>query len=317
MPRPHPEGHFIGMVGVYLVVPFPANRSAFTTVDAAGAATTTQFANQMEAAPRFSLGYVFHNGWGVRASYWFLHGDTTATGFNIDPTITLATPTALPFRIMSPSATLQTGIGADQFTATRSIQLDVGDVEVVKEACCFGMTFLGGMGVRYGRIAQGYSATRTNPGGAGTDGLGNPVIVGFDREDLHNLSRYEGLGPTLSLDSVCPIYRGCLAMYSNVRGSALFGVERFYQDQSLQTNSVVAGVPTNTSTFISNRTTDVRTAYNVELEAGLQFGKRIGPVYVFSRAGVVAQRWWNVGNPLGTTGSLNFLGGTFQVGLAY
>ena len=55
----------------------------------------------------------------------------------------------------------------------------------------------------------------------------------------------------------------------------------------------------------------------VDVEVGLQLGHRFGPVYLYSRIGFAYSRWWDVGSPLGNTGNLDLLGGTWKVGIIY
>ena len=61
-----------------------------------------------------------------------------------------------PFTIASPSGTLAQGIGVDQFQFSQRLEMNVADVEVLKEwkfldtlACLFGFS-------RYAQVIQGY-----------------------------------------------------------------------------------------------------------------------------------------------------------------
>jgi hypothetical protein len=320
LPPPNPSGHFIGIVGLEFLVPFPAQRTAYTT-STPTSSSTTSFAHDLDYAPFFSLGYVFHNGWGIRGDFWFMHGNSNALVGNSNPNVSIATPpstdpaiTGQPFQIVTPSTTLLAGIGTDQFTFSRSFDFKVADLEVVREYNLFDSFFLFGAGARYAMISQGYSATRTNGGGT------NPAtgtIVTLDQENLSFLSRYEGMGPTVSFEMVHPIHGTCLSLYGNVRGSWLFGTERFHEDYLLSNASIVGGVSQVVNTVFLNENAANRTVPVLDLEAGIQAGWRCGPCYVFGRVGAVYSHWWDIGSSYGSTGSLDLVGGTVKVGIIY
>lgn len=304
------KGHFIGEVGAYFLVPLFNPRTAFSTTTAAGTATT-EFTRQVDAGPRASLGYVFHTGWGIRADYEYLRGSINQTANNGDPATTITTPLAA-FPLTSPSATLGAGIGVDQFNFRQRLELNVFDIEGIKEMGFMDTTFLFSFGARYSRLTQSYSATRTNPGG--TNGA---VTVALDREDVDAANRFEGWGPTISAEAVHPLKCG-FALYGNVRGSFLWGTDRFTQTDSLQRRTVDgAGAPTFTDTNQAIAAFDKRFVPVVETEAGVQFGHRFGHCYLFARTGFVYQRWFDVGNPTAANGSLSFIGGAVRAGIVY
>src|ERR1019366_8572938 len=172
--------------------------------------------------------------------------------------------------------------------------------------------YLFGVGARYARVNQSYLATRTNPGGTN-----NGNTVGFDREDLNVSNRFEGWGPTVSLDIVHPLTCWGLSAYANARGSFMWGIDRFSQNYRNQNNSVIAGVPNFTDTSAAADSFDNRFVSVAEVEAGLQYGCRIGGCYFFARTGAAFQRWWDVGNPSSSRGNVNFFGGTARVGVTY
>jgi hypothetical protein len=280
------HGRFIGEVGAYFLVPFYGNRQAYsTTVGTTN--TASNFPRVMDAGPRTSVGYLFHSGFGFRANYWYLHAAANQSISNGDAGTTLATPTPLP--IISPSATLQQGMGADQFTFGQSVNVNVVDAEMLKECHVFDNTFLLSFGARYAQVHQLYSATRTNVGG--------------DFESLTTGSRFAGFGPTTSLEFIHRLGSSNVSFYASGRASFLFGVDRFTQDYQGAVNT----------TYES----DTRCATIVEAEMGLQYGCNVGCCYLFVRAGGVYQRWFEVGTPVGSNGDLTFVGGTARVGIVY
>jgi hypothetical protein len=309
-PAPHPLGHWIGMVGVNFLVPRPDSRLAYTTNGA-----TTNFPDQVMYAPYFSLGYITHSGWGVRSDFWYTHSNSTVTATNNDPTTAVATAGTPPFQLASPGPALQLGIGADQFNIVRSFDFKVGDLEVVKECSVFDLFFLLGGGVRYANITQKYSALRTNGGGFDPTGTS---FVAIDRETLFMQSRFQGAGPTFCVELVHPIHNSCVSFYGTLRSSVLFGTDQFQQLHTSQTVATTAGVTTVTAPPADVSETDRHVStYSLEAETGLQIGRRCGHCYVFGRVGALYSRWWDIGTPVSSTGSMDIYGGTLKLGIVY
>jgi hypothetical protein len=301
------RGHFIGEVGAYFLVPLFNPRTAFNN-------STTgvhEFPHQVDIGPRVALGYVFHSGWGFRADYEYLRGTLSQSTANADPTTTITTP--LPaFPLMSPSAALAGGIGIDQYRFRQQLELNIVDLEGLKEWTCMDTTLLFSFGVRYARLVQKYEATRVNTGGSN-----GAVTVAFDREDVDAVNRFEGWGPTLGLEAIHPLQCGW-ALYGNVRGSFLWGTDHFTQNYAAHTRSVDAtGVPTFTDTVTATEANVHRFAPMFETEAGVQYGCRIGHCYVFIRGGFVYQHWFDVGTPTTSGGHVGFVGATIRTGITF
>jgi hypothetical protein len=305
------RGHFISEVDAFFLVPTSLAKPAYVTTSN-GVTTATDFGNQVDLGPRGSVGYMFHTGWGVRGAFEYLHGSSTLSVDNANPNTQITTPVSGAFQIISPSAALNGGIGTDRFTMTQRFDLDVVDIELLKQANFLDTTLLFGLGARYTRMTQSYTAARTNAGG--TNGL---VIVAQDQQDLNVSNRFEGWGPTSSFEVIQPL--GCgFSLYGNVRGSFLWGSDRFGQNLRTQNRTVDAfGVATFNDVATGSDSFDSRFVAALETEAGLQVGHRFKHCYVFARGGAIFQRWWDVGNPTNTNGGVNFIGGTVRIGVTY
>ena len=304
------KGHFIGEVGAYFLVPYATTRLAYTTT-VNGESTVTDFPNFLAAGPRASWGYLCHTGWGVRANYGYLTGVVGQSAV-VNPGANFKISSAFS-TINSPTPSLESGIGFDNFDFRQRMQSHMVDLEFVKEASFLDTTFLFGVGGRYARINQSYTASRVNTGGPGA-GL---VSVALDREDLDSSSLFHGWGPTVSLEVVQPLSCG-ISAYGSVRGSFLFGNDRFSQNYHGQRRSTdETGVSSFVDTSASVDLYDHRYVSFIEPEAGLQFGRRIGRCYVYGRMGAVFQRWWDVGTATTFGGSLNMVGGTLRLGIVY
>ncbi len=307
------HGHWIGEVGSYFLVPYYTAHPAYTTTNTAGTSTTTDFPQSADFGERVSIGYLFHNSWGIRANYWYLQGSNNSSVANSDPATTITTAMPAPFQSVSPGLALQNGLGTDQFSFQQRLNINVADVEVMKEFQMLDTTFLVSFGGRYARVHQAYSATRNNAGG--TNALDTVTI---DRDNLDAVSDFDGWGPTASLEVIHPLGKSRFAIYANLRGSALWGINRFSQDLVQQQASVSnTGVPTFLNNNFASDVQEHREVTLVEAEIGLQYGCRFGRCYVFGRAGAVYQRWFDVGNPTSATGDITFLGGTAQIGITY
>lgn len=306
------HGHFIGEVAAYFLAPFPSSRFAYNTTTVGGSATT-DFPTTVVVGERATVGYVCHTGWGVRGGFTNLNGVASqAVNNTVGSGALINTPFPLPFAIVSPSPGLAAGIGVDQFDFKQRIQMNIADIEILKESHFLDTTFLFSVGSRYARLMQSYTATRSNPGGAGAG-----LAVLLDRQDLDSSSYFQGWGPTVSLEVVHPIVCG-FSVYANARGSFLFGTDRFVLNRGQQLRTVNgAGVVTFLDASNTTTASDSRVDSSVEAEAGVQFGYRIRRCYLYSRAGAVYQRWWDVGTPTTANGNLQFVGGVVRAGISY
>jgi hypothetical protein len=315
IPKTPPQfghGQFFGDVGANILVPYQNQRQAYGTTTN-GQSSNNDFPRNVEAGPFVSLGYLCHNGWGVRADYWYMSGSQNQSASNGSPGTTVGTPLGSNFQFTSPSPTLAAGVGADGYTFAQTLTLNVADVEFIKQVQFLDTTFLFGAGGRYARIWQTYSATQTNPGGA--NGV---ATFAQDQQGAYASNTFEGFGPTVSLEVIHAIPRSCFSMYGNVRGSFLWGNDTFNQSLNTQNNTVlVAGVPSALNTTAVGSVVNHREVSIGEAEVGLQYGGRCGPCYVFIRAGASFQRWWDVGSASTSNGNLSFIGGVARVGVAY
>ncbi len=305
------RGHFIGEAGANFLVPIISNRTAFTTT-ANGVTTNTEFPRQVDFGPHGSFGYMFHTGWGVRGDYDYLNGSISQATNNTTPATAVRTPLIGPFQINSPGTSLNAGIGIDQFNTTQRLERHIADIEFLKETHVLDTTFLFGAGGRYTRLTQSYAASRINPGG------GNAVVnVAVDREDVDSTHRFEGWGPTVSMEMIHPLRHG-FSIYGDVRGSFLWGKDvlaRSYHYRNRGADNV--GNVNFTDTALANDVHDHRYVPSLDTELGIQYGCRVGRCYVYARTGVNFQRWWDVGSPNSSGGIISFIGGSARLGITY
>ena len=299
------RGHFIGEVGATFLVPYATSRLAYSTI-VPGATTSTDFPRQVDTGVSASFGYLFHTGWGVRGEYDYLRGSISSSVANAIPGTTI-----IGGLVASPGVALKAGVGVDQFSFTQRLEMHNTDIEILKESSLLDTTLLFSVGGRFTQMTQGYTATRTNPGG-----VNGAAAIAFDRENFDSANRFQGWGPTMSFEAVRPL--GCgFSLYGNLRGSFLWGTDRFDREYNSQLTSVVGGAPVTTIVQTSATAFDTRVISILETEAGVQFGQRLGRCYVFARVGGVYQYWWDVGNPIRANGNLSFVGGAAKLGITF
>lgn len=303
------KGHFIAEVGASFLAPFSSNRLAYTSTTGANA-SYTDFPNWLEVGPRTSVGYVFHTGWGVRSNYAYLNGVINQSAV-VNPGSNTRVSSAF-LTINAPSFASNNGIGFDNLDFHRRLQSHTADFELIKEGHFLDTTFLTAVGTRYGRMMQSYSATRTNQGG-----IKGALSVALDREDLDSTSYFDGFGPTVAFEVIHPLGSHGFSAYGSVRGSFLWGIDRYGQTYRNQFRSVNNGVPTFIDQTLTPSINDHRFVPIIEPEVGLQWGGRIGRCYVYGRLGAEYMRWWDVGTPITLHGGVNFVGGTARLGIVY
>ena len=311
IPKSPPQfghGQFFGDIGANVLVPYASQRQAYSSTTN-GQTANSDFPRIVDIAPFISLGYLAHNGWGIRGDYMYLQSSEHQSTGNGNPATTIGTPLGSNFQFTSPSTSLATGIGADGYNFSQSLVIHVADLEVVRQVQWMDTTFLFGAGGRYAHINQSYSATQSNPGGA------NGVITVLqDQQQAGASNVFEGWGPTVSLEIMHAIPRSCFSIYGNVRGSFLWGDDTFNQNL----NSQVTTVPTVINPMSPASSNVIHREVSIgEAEVGLQYGSRCGPCYLFVRAGASFQRWWDVGSATSSNGNLSFIGGVARVGVAY
>jgi hypothetical protein len=314
--HPH-DGHFTGTFGAYFLVPIPASNAALVRLKNTPVGlhrSEDTFGNEVVAAPRFSLGYIFGSGWGVRGSYSLLdlkQEVNTSSSIN-NPNQSVVSPLPNGFGLTSPSVSLINGFGADQFALNQSLRMHVWDIDFVKEHCHGSCVFLGGAGIRYARIRQGYEGLRTNPGG--TNGI---VTVTQDQESVQAINQFDGVGPTLFFEAKHRFGLTGLALYGNAHGSVLYGTQHFDQNSSTLRSESINGGAINVNNATSLSQSDNGFVPVGEFEIGLEYARPLGHAVVFIRGGFVGQKWFGLGSPTSPSGDLSFLGGSVLLGVNY
>lgn len=303
-------GHFVGGFGLYFIQPnFETNPiGRVATVDANGN-TTARFADfryHVDAAPSFWLGYVGESGFGFRMRYFeYAHGadELFDVPVNAGTTVTSASPLGVGIFSFG---------GGEQIFANSDLNVLTWDFEATQRWDCGCWTLEGAAGLRYAHMSQNYRLTATQDllrQGAATQ----TIISG------HN---FNGAGPTAAFEAKRRLGDGGLALYSNVRGSILFGSAKQQVNTSGPDQNNVGIITTDVNAHQS----DVLPIG--ELEFGTEFSRNMGRANGVFQLGFVGSVWWGGGNaansPLTTfpvagdnSSNFGFVGFVARLGVNY
>jgi Legionella pneumophila major outer membrane protein precursor len=296
------HGAVFAGVGLYLMQPYFENNPAYnflseTSVDGdvkAVAVDRVNVSQHLDVAPLIWLGYEGADGFGGRVRYWYFDQGTSQTATlapfsgttNNEPDnpaiengtlLTLTSATPLGLQAFGDSLSMVTPQSAS-FTVTTQLEIQVLDVEAFQHFRSGTWDFLLSGGVRLAQVEQTYSAY---------DNQGN------NPEEFRTLaSRYyfQGAGPVLALEIRRALGRSGLTAYASARGSVVMGSAQ--QDASF-------GGPT-----LRNEDPNPQLASQHwdrglpigELEFGLEYSRKVGPLELVGQIALVGQDWFGAGN---------------------
>ncbi|GAA4442247.1 hypothetical protein [Bremerella cremea] len=268
------EGWRLGVEATFLA-PMGGNQQTWSLVNEQ-TSTVNSFATDAHGieglvpAPRFWVGYVCGNGWGVQARYWELN---TSSNYS-EPFFTL---------------------GEDYgYSSSTNLEMYAFDLEVVKEFCIYDWNMVGTFGYRH--ALRDYNETTNtlasiNRGGGGTD-----LFAGT----ASGISLFEGDGLTFSLSGYrCSSCCYGLQWFWNARGSVLFGDSRVGAQTSSVLNSPGGDVFQTNGGFAG----DSDSLWIAEFQVGAQWSAQLKclPGRFFVRGAFEYQYWGEVGAGAGAT----------------
>ncbi|OAI45688.1 hypothetical protein AYO44_12520 [Planctomycetaceae bacterium SCGC AG-212-F19] len=266
-------GAIIGGVGLYLIQPYFETNPAYSVfIQSTGPGERVDITHHMDIAPLVWLGYIGENGVGVRGRWWYFRQDTSQT-------LTFP-PGGAEFTVFGASV-MGAQLIVDNPTAynvTSKLQLQVADLEMVKNASVAEWDFLFSGGIRYADLTQNYNAY------AIPDAQG-PLMSG---------NSYTGIGPVIALEARYPLCE-CLSFYGSVRSALLFGSE-IQRAFGIGTQADTSGeAPPGPGTVINAAHHDQVVAAE-ELEVGVEVHARVNCWTVFGQVAVIGQEWYGAGN---------------------
>jgi hypothetical protein len=325
-----------------------ANGLPAATVNNSSTTSTRDFSYDFSVTPRYWIGIQTDSGLGLRGRYFRFDQDADpisatsgAAGFftpavvglpggipnNIQTSVTSTPALGQSISTSAPStSTAGGGIttflpGTDTLSARSSLHLDVWDGEVTQSFGTGCWQIQVSAGGRYTFIEQTYGALHAGP--VRTDSVGG-VITARDQtsDSLSSRHTFTGGGPTMALEVLRRLGNSNIGLYSNARGSLLFGRSR----QSVTTRSdissdVIIGGATLAAvnnTIVNNAQTDSFDVLPVlELEAGTQWAAPLGKLEFIIRSAAVGQVYLNGGNATSRDGDFGLFGATLSAGLRF
>jgi hypothetical protein len=263
----------LGGVGLYLVKPYFASNIAYTTMRDVGARgepgfrradDRTDIDHSFEVTPLVWLGYLDDNGWGGRARYWCIQQGTEQAAEGSAPS-TGGTGSAV--FSAAPLGLQVQAFANEQLIVTSKLDLQLLDLEAVRNFRAAGCDFLVCGGVRLARIKQTYNAF------LGTEGKAI--------DSVQSEHKFEGAGPVLASEVRYALGDSAFALVGKARGAMLFGDAR--QNAFLE------------SQHSSGSDTREKGMLVGEVDLGVEYGWEIGGAYCFGQVALVGQNWFGAG----------------------
>ena len=261
------SGWFAGYEAV-IVQQFNSHNTAFVVMDTGvipgTSNTTVDFDWEMEFSNRLELGYLNScKNLGFRTRYWaFDSNASAASGPTQEASLAFAS---------DPDLYHQPGFGIPITVAAQS-ELDVIDFEAISKRGIWGNELTLGAGLRYAGVDHHSVAIRTD---------NNDRMV-YD-------SQFDGVGPTIALESRRPFGNSGIGFLVGTRGSVLFGTSDLIVTMDDDSDGVL-----NDQFDSLDRTRFMSTA---ELNLGLDYRRRVGRGQLDLGVGLESQLWFGGGTP--------------------
>ena len=275
--------------GFSFVFAKPHFKEAFqaTTIGIDGTLNMVPFSYDYALTPRVWFGYTTDRGLGVRARYW--QYDQSAAGFQSPP---YTASQAQVVSVIFPAAITATPPN-EVLDVADQLEVQTLDLEGTQKLNFGKLAVVGGGGLRYALMRQTSQAAVTN------------ISQGAVTKSLDWMRKFEGVGPTISIEVERPLGRWGLAIVGMFRGSLLFG------NKDLNRTAVGAideGLP-NVALQDADEVLGIG-----ELELGLEWTREMAKGgSLFVRGTYEGQLWSDCGTP--TLGYLGFQG--FGLGLGF
>lgn len=246
---------------------------------------TVDFHYDHEITPKIWLGWVGASGFGGRARYWIFdhEGDNHAITPQGDDSA----------ESWVPGLGSVIAWGGETLTAGDSLKVYTVDLELTQQMHFLPYSFQFGGGLRIAGIETDYQARVVDD-------------QGDLWESLRFQRRFEGAGPTMSLEFRRDIASSGFAVLAGLRGSVLFGENTVFGQETYTDWDEVAITRINDN--------DVTLGIG-EVELGLEYSRQLASGgRVFFRGTYEGQLWLDAGSPNSTEGDLGFEGFGLAVG---
>jgi hypothetical protein len=301
-----PAGYFTAGAGFYLIQPNFTSNPIGVYRSTTGLTTTRvqrDFPYHMDVAPLAWIAFISETGLGFRVRYFGLC-QSSGDAFDL--------PAGASFTSAAPLGLTISAGANERFAAASDLDLDVWDFEATKLWRGPNWEILGAAGVRYAHLAQNYLAASSG------------LLGGASAEFLDSGHNFNGAGPTVAVDVRRLFGNSGFALYSNARGSLLFGSAQHRVGR--QTVSSTTGLVT---AFDESAAFQASVMPVGELEFGAAYRRDLGRADILVEIGLVGQTWLGAGNASNSsilnngafnadnTGNLGLIGMAFRFGLNF
>lgn len=211
------------------------------------------------------------------------------------PLLAIATPVSLP-AVNSVRTQGFPSLPPDRLSFTNSLEFDFWDFDATFSDLRIGrweLTAFGGM--RYAYVRQTYDSFAT----------------GLPPQQLLSSQSFNGFGPTAGVEAQRPFGTLGLAAYGKVRFAFLFGA-----DEHASRGETLGTIPPLALSTNDDASARQRYAPWVDLEMGVQWARRVGPVELCAHTGVFTTTFPLGSGPSGN-GNIGLLGLSTGAGVRY
>jgi hypothetical protein len=209
-----------------------------------------------------------------------------------------------PRGFQSPGILLQNAMGADQLTFRSDLHIQTIDGEATYARRVGNLSLLAAAGGRYLQMHQNYRGVLINS-------LGSPTS---ELSVLDAGRNFYGGGPTLGLQGTWRLGGSGFGFFGSARGSLLVGTSKQLAAFSEEITDPVNG---NQSNLALNLSRDDVTMPVLEFETGLEWGRDLGRVHVFTRGAAVAHTYFDAGSSSSNDGNLSLFGVQMTLGVGF
>ncbi len=248
-------------VGMAFLWPYWRNNPAFVTVTPGATPIFRQFDFDYGAqfVPQLAVGVHSAGGIGLRLGWW---GFVSSNSRSAEGPAFSAAPLGLEV-LAGP---------AQRLAALSDLHFSVWDMEVTEELRFSQCWLLVTGGLRHAHLAQNYKVLTADAAGV--------------RDSLNSGHNFDGIGPTASFAANRWVGSTPLYVYSQVRGSLLFGTAK-------QSAGVIGGGGALPAQAATSTDTILPVA---EIELGVGSSVEVGPTRVSLRSGLLGQAWFDAGS---------------------
>jgi hypothetical protein len=320
----------MGGAAVLILAAAPQNAEAYAinsgldlAVSPVATQTVQNFAYGTQAAPLVWLGWQFEADKGIRTRFFWFNAISSPLSLAFDPDQpsvsdrSLSAPPGLANlpgqqQFLEPgSSVLFVGGYTSNLSVSSYLRLYALDLEYTYERTGNRFDSVFTAGGRYLGCDQSYTAFAS---ASGTDPISGDSK--YETQSMSSVQNFSGGGPTASWLGRMRLGGSRLAAYGCLRGSLLAGAQTNrinFVDNDY--NLTTGGLEFTNGSIVTNTALGVLPIGEIDL--GIEYGGAFWDRLWFVRTGVVAQDYFGLGSPNGSTGDLILIGAEVATGIRF